>query len=369
MPLSVAQPAPYLAFPQVASVLPTLSASGSLPVTSGIDKLVGTANTGPARWHCAVAVAESATTVTTTGAVTTPCTKSSDAEASFPPPITWEFCSDAPRLALHGSFHSGSPYHLVVDDELCTLTPRVPANAYEVIDWGGVRRLRRYVVHAGSGFQLAAVTIGPTDSIWAPPRRPLVGWIGDSYSQGQSPTASSAATNIPYVASLMLGWDLAKSADGGTGYNIRTSTYTNNFLDRTAQYAGLALSAMVYAGGINDLTAGLQGYAEATFAAFRALHPDVPLFVLGPWSPSTTSETTDAAKWTALAAAAAAYDGHFIDTRGWITGTGKVSATVGDGNADVMISSDGTHPENGVGDIYLASRVAHAISTQIAQGV
>lgn len=62
---------------------------------------------------------------------------------------------------------------------------------------------------------------------------------------------------------------------------------------------------------------------------------------------------------TALAALAAARGLRYISpiAEGWITGNGKVGATTGNGNADIYISSDGTHPSN-AGHEYLAWRLA-----------
>jgi phospholipase/lecithinase/hemolysin len=44
----------------------------------------------------------------------------------------------------------------------------------------------------------------------------------------------------------------------------------------------------------------------------------------------------------------------------WITGTGRVGATTGTGNADTYIGSDATHPTD-AGHAYLARRVVAAL--------
>jgi hypothetical protein len=50
----------------------------------------------------------------------------------------------------------------------------------------------------------------------------------------------------------------------------------------------------------------------------------------------------------------------------WITGTGNVSNPVGNGNADLYISSDGVHPTS-AGIAYLAGRITTAVKSIIQQ--
>jgi hypothetical protein len=47
-------------------------------------------------------------------------------------------------------------------------------------------------------------------------------------------------------------------------------------------------------------------------------------------------------------------------TGGWMTGSGNVSNLKNDGNSDIYILNDDTHP-NPVGKMYLALRMADAI--------
>jgi lysophospholipase L1-like esterase len=44
----------------------------------------------------------------------------------------------------------------------------------------------------------------------------------------------------------------------------------------------------------------------------------------------------------------------------WVTGTGKVGATTGTGNSDIVTGSDGTHPSD-YGHKYIGIRTAEAI--------
>jgi hypothetical protein len=350
-------PAP-LAFPPLTATVPLIGTTNTATPSSGTEYAVNAANTGVAAWHGPAGV-----TTATAGGVAS-CVSSAAPNGTTPSPIWWEFVTDAAQFAFHGSFGS-SPWSMFVDGELVNATPRAAAaNSYLTVDWDGIRKLRHYKVYAGNGFSIAGIRVGTADTIYQPPglgRRPLVGMVMDSYGQtANSPTASQTLAGIPYSISQMLGWRIRLDADGGTGWQTAGSGQT--FATRVATYAGVSLDAMVFAGGINDSATGLQAAATAVLTAFRAAHPLTPVLVLGPWSPSATSEASQAAKWTALSAAAAAVSNcTFIDNRGWITGTGKVGTTAGDGNADVNISSDGTHVEAAVGDFYLASRFVRAV--------
>ncbi|MFJ7586797.1 hypothetical protein ACIQZO_05245 [Streptomyces sp. NPDC097617] len=97
-----------------------------------------------------------------------------------------------------------------------------------------------------------------------------------------------------------------------------------------------------------------------------------------PWTIAATSvgtqslTNTDATLRAAAAAAGLVFvspitgsvyssAGTLVATHGpWITGTGRVGATTGTGNADTCIGTDATHPTD-AGHTYLASRVVAAI--------
>ena len=57
----------------------------------------------------------------------------------------------------------------------------------------------------------------------------------------------------------------------------------------------------------------------------------------------------------------------YIDSVGgsWITGTGKVGATAGDGNGDLLIANDGVHPSP-AGHDYYARRIGQTILDTLA---
>ena len=224
------------------------------------------------------------------------------------------------------------------------------------------RRLRRIRLQCVSLFP-STITVGATDTLFADVRPPVVAaFIGDSYTQQNTPD------NWAGTCARILGWEPMLNGSGGTGY-LATSGSHPAFSTRLPGIIAAAPDVVVFAGGINDSLTGLQAAATAAFNSIRAALPRTRIYVVGPWAPSTGSAASQASKGTAISAACTATGARYIDnlTDPWITGTGKVGTTTGDGNADLYISADGTHPVAD-GQFYLGARVAHAIHTDLLAG-
>ena len=348
-------PAAPLAFPPNSGTLPMLTTTNITTPATGTTWAVNAANTGVAAWYGPVKV-----TTGTQGGVPNCVYPTGN---TSPSPIWWEFVTDAPVIGIQGAWF-GLPYMMFVDGEAVTRIPRVPAgNSFLTINWDGVEKVRHYKIYGGNGFCPAGIRVGLAYSVWQPPAlgdRPLIGWMADSYAQtGNAPQTGIPPYGIPYCTAMRLGWRLRLSADGGTGWQTVGTGAT--YATRVADYTGVPLNGMVWAGGINDSATGLQAAATAVLTQARTEHPGIPFWVLGPWSPSSTYEAANASKWTQLQAAAAAVSGcTFIDNRGWITGTGNSTTPVGDGNADRYIYSDNTHLV-GAGTQYTSEKLVKAI--------
>jgi lysophospholipase L1-like esterase len=224
-------------------------------------------------------------------------------------------------------------------------------------------------------------------------RRPLLMGLGDSITGGANGVAAGD-TWLRYAAQI-LGCDWSNVAIGGTGY----LTSGTQFRDRiTPDMVPQAPDAVVVFGGYNDSAQTQQAVQdEATYVLgqLRAQLPNTLIIAVGCWllghSPAAAFFNVDAAVKSAAAAngvpfislidplqragsapawaTATAYNagdmvvangvvwkcmtshtspGSFATTN-WrattfITGTGRVGATAGNGSADVVISTDGTHP-------------------------
>lgn len=368
--MSVARPED--AFPPVMVGGPAVSQSGSFPVT-GILWPATTDNTGAVRWSGPTAMSVNGTVTGPSGTVNmigaTP--PYSGAVGSM---VVWEFCTDAPKFALLGANHG--PAYFEIDGRCIEgLTLANPGVSNWIFTFP-TRKVRKVRVLSGS-LRLAGVVTTPIDSVFAPPQRPAIGLMGDSYLQtGSVLVAGSRPPGITHILSRLIGADAFVSAVGSTGYITDLSGQpTTSFLDRTPFFDDLGISLMVWMGGINDPITGLQAGAQAVFERFATAHPSTPQVALGPWSPSATWQTDHASHWPAIQAAIESVGGTFIDNRGWVTGTGNIGTPAADGNADVVISSDGIHPSvpadsvNGIGTAFLGSRVATAIRQLLMTGV
>lgn len=237
----------------------------------------------------------------------------------------------------------------------------------------------------------------------------MIGFIGDSYSGGSAdvPAAStidrvaSRRLGVRSVSSAQGGTGYI--TDGKA--NIASNSVFGS-AERVGQIVQAAPDAVAIVGGLNDEGKDLGQFAAAVkkiLADLRAGLPDAPIVVVGP-QPSGGARTVggtfaDLVKATADAVASCDVDGvAFVDWAGlaggrakdfhagqtywrgdviayagaiyrveaafWdggspaaafpkvrqvsavFTGTGKAGAPAGDGNRDLYISADGTHPTN-----------------------
>ncbi len=227
------------------------------------------------------------------------------------------------------------------------------------------------------------IYLPPGATMWKPPAP--VGRImvfGDSIPGGSSMNSGGGAgTWFPRAARALGYADAWNEALGSTGYITAGSTAT---LGTRAPIDVIphAPDVLLIWAGYNDSGGSQPAIASAAASLYSAITdsqtglPDCTVYVLGCWSPTgspgASLTNTDATLRTAAAAAGLAfispitgsvYDGTgaLVATHGpWITGTGRVGATTGSGNADVYIGTDGVHPTN-EGHTYLASRVVAAI--------
>lgn len=190
--------------------------------------------------------------------------------------------------------------------------------------------------------------------------------IGDSYVQGMVSTANAVSAGVAGVIAAgapigeftqYTGLDVYRCALGGTGYVAQGSFGTAGPYGSSSRMTALAtlpdMDAIIVTGSANDAGAAsdatIVAAAESLWAAIKTARPDTPLIVMGiqHFNEPTASTAGYNSLNTALRAAALsnANVDMFIDerTHKWITGTGKDGSPAGDGNADVMISTDGIH--------------------------
>jgi hypothetical protein len=286
---------------------------------------------------------------------------------------------------------------------------------------GTSRHLRRIRVDTGCNQVFFAVRVAPTDVVGPPSTADVIhaAFLTDSWGAGQNilePSSQNTAYTTTFglygwrvgfdeTLGRLLGWDdVWASGASGTGYVQLNANYSQPYSGRIADITSITANGVSYTpdvvvvmGGVNDSDVDIYGTSTLittaieqagvllTLQNIRAALPNAVIFVLGFNSPGTGALSLNQPYEAAMAAAVAAFNDpktYFIpnitatDTgasgspQGYITGTGHVGATVGNGNADFYVGTllqpgDG-HP-NDIGMQYLARRYASKMKA-IIQG-
>lgn len=280
-----------------------------------------------------------------------------------------EFVTDAPTFEIMVKGNVEASAHRLLVDGAYTSTSAVAypddGNLYLTrVDFQGGRKSRNIRIETPN-MRFGGLRIAPGDSVSAPPTepRPRAVILGDSITEGmagQGFSFDNYATRLGYL----MGWkDMYQSGVGATGY-LEAPDGKLKLRDRlSTDVLPFSPHVLVIAAGTNDTghpKAELQAEATALFDAVEKNLPFTVVFVLGPWSPgSAFIDQRDAIK----AAVGSRANFHFIDNVGerWQTGTGNAGDLKGDGNGDVYVSEDGTHPTP-AGHVYLAGKVADAVA-------
>ncbi len=318
--------------------------------------------------------------------------------------LHFEFDGSAFEVLVAGI---GANFTLLIDGQYAasrvirtTLSPNDPGasfvtNTFVRFDLG-TRAPRRISLYALSTQGPCAIATGPNDSLqpWDRSGEASFATMADSYGGGSGPKWIGGPF---WEAAALLGMphpDLDHI--GGTGYarnggSDHARLAGNAFLARLATNVNARPDLFLTAGGINDnnsvamfpyasaadARAGFVAEVNAYYTELRARLPDSILVAVGPWTPRQSIPTDPIAlsKSETIKAALQAVGGLwvFLDNLhgGWVTsagasapadspwqtGTGTVAAPRGDGNGDMYVSRDGTHP-NEAGCLYLGTRLA-----------
>jgi lysophospholipase L1-like esterase len=220
---------------------------------------------------------------------------------------------------------AGEPYRIVIESELSLF-------------FGGIRVL-------------------PTDTLMAPRTRSPVRFavVGDSMAQGTGATRYSTGY-VPLLGRL-LGWpNTASLGQGGTGfYAANSGQHAFAYTGRLYDLQQFSPDVILFQGSVNDNVAGAVGNTQAAIVNYlgtvRSTFPNAKIFLTSQLQVAQDTGATALAVQAEYVAAAAVMPwlAGFKDhgpgtTTRWFSGTGKVGATVGDGNNDTMRAADGVHP-------------------------
>lgn len=241
----------------------------------------------------------------------------------------------------------------------------------------GTTTVRHVRIILAGGFAWGGVATPSTGYPWpAAQDRFRMAMIGNSYTSGSSAThvnSGRTACALSMGVANYTGWEIYSMGQGGTGYLSGDAVST--VYGSSARMAALAalpvLDAIYVAGCGNDIANGFSSSATVAAAvslwdAIAAARPGVPIIVNGVETFGITYSAL--ATWNpAMKAAAEAHPAvrGYIDWTApeqWISGTGRVDAKNGSGNADIFMGTDGVHPTL-AGFDYLSQRIANALAS------
>ncbi len=271
------------------------------------------------------------------------------------------FCRDDTatiRIMVDGLYVSYTPISLTTSGQ----------NRHIHVDFGS--SVIRHIRIESSLLALRSIKVPPTATVWTSSHRasPRVIMLGDSYLGG--------IDGIGLSLGHYLGWsNVWEDGVGGTGYLKQNGSYEPLSARLDTDLFPHSPDIVIIALGLNDANyfapSEIQAAAQSVYESILSTLPDTKLAVVGPWWPSGTPTAAILAARDAIKTAATGRAHLFIDpivsttaapnTLGWITGTGKIGATTGSGNADLYINNDGTHP-SGPGRRYLAGRIANSLA-------
>lgn len=285
--------------------------------------------------------------------------------------VDFMFDGDAFEIYTKGV---GAKYRIMVDGAWADETPytdSVASGARHLIKVAFGSRANRHVrIEMRHDFRFGGIYAAPTDTVWKPstPTGPKVAVLGDSYVFG-SGTDSAYVNGFVTELGYLMGWpNVRASGLGSTGY-LETSGGAT-FRGRVdTDVIDWAPDIVIVFGSVNDdgeTSSAMQAEAELLYADIVAGLPDATLIVVGPPWPRTPTASIQTVR-DGIEAAATTANGVdlFVDavdsSDPWFTGSGRVGATAGDGNADYYTSTDSTHPSV-AGHKYLARRIAAGIA-------
>jgi lysophospholipase L1-like esterase len=281
---------------------------------------------------------------------------------------TWfaAFQTDAPTFEIVYQGSLNPTYRLVVDGYAVTLATVQASGAtsgqqHRMLVTFPDRRFRDIRLESELFFPSSIVTTA-IDTVTPRKRKRRIGFMGDSYLQ------NGGVNGIAPVAAALTDCDYVINSSGGTGYvNAQGGVGgKQKYLDRLPNLLAADLDYLVTCGGINDTTGTLGAEVAAYLTLAKQTLPADRIIMIGPWTPPSQSGSANTSKRDLISAAVTAAGCTFIDnvTTPWQTGTGTASATTGDGNSDLYMGVDTTHP-TADGYTYLGARLGVELAALI----
>ena len=280
-----------------------------------------------------------------------------------------------------GFFSSQSQHGMrfIVDGQYASLTETTLALinnfSYVTLDFtAGGRKLRHVIIESYQVVYGSLMSVGPTATLQKPggaARKMSV--MADSFGVGNATTILNCFPQ--YLGDLLGIPNVQNNGVPATGYLANNGGANLTVRQRIVpDVVPFAPDLLLITTGFNDgtsNTAALQALQNEVVLTLQTIRQqpalaNIPIIVcpFGGNHTNTVTYPTEAAIQTGVTRAADPLV-YFIPTVNgpngpWMTGTGNTSAPAGNGNCDIYISSDGTHP-NDAGHAYLAGRMADEI--------
>lgn len=214
--------------------------------------------------------------------------------------------------------------------------------------------------------RIGALYVDQTDTVSPSlnPRKVVV--AGDSFTEGVAGASAMGRGYVTRLSEISGNFNIVISGSGGTGY-LATKDGRPNLVDRAQtdivdQNPDMVIVAM----GIND-SLDISNAVESVVTTIKSGLPNAIIVLVGSWTAgeATSQMILNTSRIKSVAESLGTY---FIDPTGtanddgWITGTGDDGNLQNDGNADIYVSSDGTHP-NDAGHEFHGKRLYYALSS------
>jgi hypothetical protein len=209
----------------------------------------------------------------------------------------------------------------------------------------GSRAVRRLAFEYAGAFYGAKIE--PDATLVANPEHgPRIIHFGDSFTEGTGSSLNEVGGYAFTFGHLIGTDDVWIVGSGGTGF-VNSNGARGPYISHIEDVNDWSPDIAVFQGSINDGGAD-EDYVTAVNAVYDSAltaNPYVLLVAISPlvWSTAAAAMYSDRAN--TLRGLTEARGGIFLDTISapMITGSGRVGAETGDGNADIMVSADGVH--------------------------
>lgn len=277
-------------------------------------------------------------------------------------PTLYSFSIDAPFQAVF--FGDGDVLRMWVDGKYVPSTQVLTNSTFTRLDMSWPTYRRRVISILAQQFSGVRLVVNKGSVAPAPVGVGSLVVIGDSWVVGGINVAKMSGLWAQKVSQAKAFEKYFCAGDSGTGYAVTANgpvygdaTRFTSDVEYTPSNSYVIVSSSINDAGQTALA--MNAGCVSLFDKIKAKFLPSRVIVIGPPRISTVNSTQNAANETIIAAQASAYGFSFISTLGWLTGTGRAGATVGDGNQDYYLGSDGSHLTP-LGHEYWASKIVDA---------